>query len=185
LKKPLKTTIQDYEKPIKELIGKTISKVNYYEIDYDGKPYWDEIEFHSLDYGVEMIMTDNSSYYFIWGNEVTQYDVKFRKGSILNEFGRDYNPNKYTVESHPKWKELTGIGITSIESFWTHWNFTNTNTLHFYPQDVKILFENGKEIWISALEIRENSIFGMQDHITIIFDQKTADKYKIGIKHEL
>nr|WP_169934275.1 hypothetical protein [Nonlabens sp. Ci31] len=48
---------------------------------------------------------------------------------------------------------------------------------------MRIEFENGKEIWISALEIKENGAIGMQDHLTIVFNKQTAEKYKIGIKN--
>lgn len=182
MKKPLEIEIINYEKPIKELIGKTIIDVNYYEIDY-GEPLWNETEFHSLDYGIEIIMSDKNTYYFIWGNEFTQYDVKFSKGNILTEFSAENGAKKYNAKENLNWAELIGKKISGIKSFWSYWNLVNDEKRNYYPQDVRIEFENGKEIWISALEIRENRIIGMQDHLTIIFDKKTAEKYKIGIKN--
>ncbi|GAA3787924.1 hypothetical protein GCM10022271_20720 [Corallibacter vietnamensis] len=182
MKKPLEIEINDYEKPIKELIGKTISDVNYYGIDY-GKPLWNETEFHSLDYGIEIISSDKNSYYFVWGNEFTQYDVKFRKGNILTEFSAENGVKKHNVKENQNWTELIGKKINGIESFWSFWNLINDKKRNYYPQGVRIEFENGKEIWISALEIKENGAIGMQDHLTIIFDKQTAEKYKIGIKN--
>jgi hypothetical protein len=182
LEKTLEIEISNYENPIKELIGKSISEVNYYEIDY-GEPFWNKTEFHSLDYGIEITMTDKTSYYFIWGNEFSQYDVKFREGSILNEFSSQNGAKKYSINENLKWKDLIGKKINEIESYWPYWNLINNEKRNYYPQDVRIEFENGKEIWISALEIKENRTIGMQDHLTIIFDKQTAEKYKIGIKN--
>ena len=182
MKKKLEIEINDYEKSIKELIGKSISDVNYYEIDY-GEPLWNENEYHSLDYGFEIIMSDKSTYYFIWGSEYTQYDVKFRKGNILTEFSPENGAKKYNTKDNEKWSKLIGIKIIGIESCWTYWSLINENKQNYYPQDVRVEFENGKEMWISALEIRDGRIIEMQDHLTVVFDKKIADKYKIGIKN--
>ena len=179
MKKILEIEINNYEKPIKELIGKSILDVNYYEIDY-GEPLWDETEYHSLDYGIEIIMSDKNSYYFIWGNEFTQYDVKFRKGEILTEFIAENSAKKYNVTENQEWTELIGRKICGIKSFWSYCSLINEGKQNHYPQDVQINFENGKNIWISAFEIRDETNFGMQDHITIFFDKQTAEKYNIG-----
>ncbi len=182
LKKTIEIEINTYEKPIKELIGKSIADVNYYEIDY-GEPTWNETEYHSLDYGIELVTSDKLKFYFVWGNEYSQYDVKFRKGNILTEFSTENGAKKYNANSNQKWTELIGVKISGIESCWSYWNLISEDKRNYYPQDVRIEFENGKEMWISALEIRDGNINGMADHLTVVFDRKTADKYKIGLKN--
>ncbi len=180
LKESLKIEINNYEKPIKELIGKSISDVNYYEIDY-GEPMWNETEFHSLDYGIEIIMEDKTAYYFVWGNEFTQYDVKFRKGNILSVFSPENGAKKYNVSDNPNWTELIGKKINRIQSYWSYWNLLNDEKRNYYPQDVQIEFESGENIWISALEITDSKPMGMKDYFTIVFDKEIADKFKIGL----
>ena len=179
LKKTLEIEINNYEKPIKELIGKSISDVNYYEIDY-GEPLWDESEYHSLDFGIELITDDREKYYFVWDSEYTQYNVKFKKGEILEVFSPENNAKKYNAKENQNWTELIGKKICGIKSFWSYWSLINEKERNYYPQDVRIEFENGKEIWISAFEIKDETNFGMQDHITIFFDKQTAEKYNIG-----
>jgi len=90
---------------------------------------------------------------------------------------------KNNANSNQKWTELIGAKIIGIESCWSYWSLIDQDKRNYYPQDVRIEFENGKEIWISALEIRDGRIIGMQDHLTVVFDKETADKYKIGIKN--
>ena len=182
LKNTIEIEVNKYEKPIRELIGKSISDVNYYEIDY-GEPMWNEIDYHSLDYGIELVTTDKSKFYFVWGNEYIQYDLKFRKGNILTEFSTENGAKKYNTTSNQKWTELIGTKISGIESCWSYWSLINEGKRNYYPQDVRIEFENGKEIWISALEIRDENINGMADNLTVVFDEKTAKKYNIGIKN--
>ncbi|GHC65941.1 hypothetical protein [Ulvibacter litoralis] len=181
MKKTLEIEINNYEKPIKKLIGKSIVDVNYYEIDY-GEPLWNENEYHSLDYGFEIIMSDKTVYYFVWGSEFTQYDIKFKEGNILTVFSEENNAKKYNPKNNIYWKELIGQKISGIESYWSYWNLIDDDKKNYYPQDLRIEFENGQAIWISAFEIRDNTSFGMQDHITIFFDKETAKKYHIGIK---
>ena len=181
MKKTLEIQINNYEKPIKKLIGKSISDVNYYEIDY-GEPLWNEIKYHSLDYGFEIIMSDKTVYSFVWGNEFTQYDLKFQEGNILKVFSEKNNAKKYNPKNNKYWNELIGQKISGIESYWSYGSLIDDNKKNYYSQDLRIEFENGKEIWISAFEISDNSSFAMQDHITIFFDKEIAKKYRIGIK---
>jgi len=182
LKKTLEVEINKYEKPIKEIIGKSISKVNYFELDY-GEPAWDENDFHSLDYGIEIMTSDKSTFYFIWDRKYAQFDIKFQKGSILSEFGSENNSKKYNVTNNEKWTELIDTKIIKIESSWSYFNHSNDKKRNYFPQDVRIDFENGKEIWISALEIIDNKELGMKDHLTIVFDKKIASKFNIGIRN--
>ena len=93
MKNAIEIEVIEYEKPIRELIGKSIVDVNYYEIDY-GEPTWNETEFHSLNYGLEFVTSDKIKFYFVWGNEYTQYDVKFRKGNISTEFSTENGAKK-------------------------------------------------------------------------------------------
>jgi hypothetical protein len=181
LKKALEIEIINYEKSFKELIGKAISHINYYEIDY-GKPMWNETKFHSVDYGFEITMLDKTSYYFIWSNKFTQYDVKFKKGNILIEFGTKNSAKKYNVSDNINWTDLIGTKIKEVKSCWSYWYTMGEEEKTYYPQDVHIQFENGKEIWISALEIIDNSPIPMQDNLLIVFDKGIAEKYNIGNK---
>ncbi|MCH2032256.1 MAG: hypothetical protein MK202_01955 [Tenacibaculum sp.] len=184
MKSTTEIEVNKYEKPIRELVGMSIVNVNYYEIDY-GKPMWNEIDYHSLDYGIELVTSDKSKFYFVWGNNYTQYDLIFRKGNILTEFSKENGVKKHIVTNNQKWTELIGAKINGIESYWSYWSLINDGKPNYYPQDVRVEFENGKEIWISALEIRDGNINRMIDNLTVVFDKKTAKKYKIGIKNEV
>jgi len=182
LKKEHQIKIENYEKPIRELIGKSISIVNYYEIDY-GEPLWNKTEYHSLDFGIEFTTSENESCYFVWGSEFTQYNLKFKKGDILTVFSAENNAKKYNASENEHWTELIGVRITGIKSSWSYWNLVGDKKRNYYPQDIEIEFKNGKKIWISALEIRDGKPMGMQDHLTVFFDKKIANKYKTGINN--
>ena len=82
-----------------------------------------------------------------------------------------------------KWTGLINKKVVGIKSNWEYYQYQGKKEKHFYPQDVQIEFENGKFVYISAMEISDDKPMGMKDHLTIIFDKKIADKHKIGIKN--
>jgi len=183
LEKDIKILIENYDNKLKILIGKTISKVRYFEIN-DGEPAWDKIEFHSIDYGVELITSDNQSFYFIWDKQFTAYDLKFQIGSIRTEFSKeDDSAFEFNVSDNEKWIELIGQKIIGIKSNWSFFRSSRMKKKNFYPQDVEIKFANKNSIYISAMEISREKTMTMKDHITLVFDENTAKKYNIGLKN--
>ena len=183
MKKTLEIQIKDYEKPIKELIGKTVSEIYYYELEYEnGQTYWDEKEYHTLDFGLEMIMSDLEKFYFIWDSELAQFNVKFKKGDITTEFSENSTHKKHNVSNNELWSELMKSKIIGISSHWSHWQYLSQKEPNYYPQNIKLDFENDKSVWISATEIENDNPKEMADNITIIFDKRVAKKYNIGEK---
>lgn len=134
---------------------------------------------HSLDYGFEILTNQNRYYYFIWGSEFTQYDVKFTEGRIANEFKDQKNIKEHLNITHSNWQPIKDKKITDVKVIWSHWSTSNQPNKNQYPQTIKLTFENQKNIWISVLEIWDNQIMGMKDHITILFDSKAVQKYDL------
>ncbi|AFM05217.1 hypothetical protein Fleli_2864 [Bernardetia litoralis DSM 6794] len=175
----LQLQTDNYKNLVKELIGKSIISVNYYEIDRD-KPYWDKGDHHSLDYGLEIEMNDSQTYYFIWDKEFIQYDMKFAKGEIQQEFSVGVGKHLITDS---KWNNLLGEKIVSVETIWINCSI-NGDKKH-YPETIKLHFKNNKSIWISAVEIRENITPYMADHVSVFFDEMTMRKYNVLTENEL
>ncbi|WP_298508742.1 hypothetical protein [uncultured Kordia sp.] len=169
--------IKSYEEKLHDLLGKSIMQVNYYELKYD-EPLWDEKTHHSLDFGIEIVTNENKQYYFIWGQEFTQFDVKFEKGDILKEFASIDSFNKYDVANTSYWKLLKGKAIKSIHVSWSYWSFLERKEKHYYPQDVIIVFEDNKKVIISALEMVDGKAVNMKDHISVFFDEELFRKIK-------
>lgn len=181
--------MSSYENAIKKLIDHSILDVFYYEIDYkitndlddlnNSYQTWDNKDFHSLDYGLELFLSNGLTYYFIWGCEFIQYDLKFNQGSITTEFASDANIKKHNVKSNQNWQALLGLKIENIEIIWDNAFLTNKTKEKslIYPQSVKIQFATNKNLWISALEIVRKDKIKMHDHISLFFDKKTAKKY--------
>ncbi|MGH1384336.1 hypothetical protein [Kordia sp.] len=175
MKTSKETKIKNYEKQLHDLVGKSIVAVDYYELVYE-EPLWDEDEYHSLDYGLEIITSDENRYYFIWGKEFEQFDVKFKKGDILKEFVSEISFNKYNVTNNVNWKVLIEKEIKDVKTIWSYSTYKGRKEKYYYPQEIILTFENEKEVIISALEIIDRDPLFMKDHISVFFDKKVFER---------
>ena len=178
-------TKEEYEHNVRKMIGHRISRVQYHELLYINdddsvleEPQWHwSVDFDSLDHGLELEMKDGSIFHITWGGEFYQYGV-----SILTQvFEYTDMVRIWDVTEYSRWKPLLGMAITSIDIAWsTIWN--NDGSIHAeYPQDLRILFENDRYVYISALELWiDGSHSNAQDHITVFFNQTDAEAYNIG-----
>ncbi|WP_291728536.1 hypothetical protein [Bernardetia sp.] len=181
MKTPLALKIENYEKPIKELIGKAILSVHYYEIDY-GEPYWNSIDHHSIDYGLEIKTDDDETYYFIWDKQFVCYDLKFTKGKIQQEFSQNANVKIHRI-THQNWNEVIGKKVVSIQSVWSY--ILDKDGTIYYPETIQLKFINNRNVWISAVEIGEGITPCMADHISVFFDEGTMNKHNINSENKL
>jgi len=173
----IKTEKEEYEKDALELIGHSISKVTYFEIDYN-EPGFLSNDHHSLDYGLQFDLSNGKSFYMIWDSQKVQYDLKLKSGQLTNELNPDSNTAAHDVSSLQEWAERINQKITSIESYWSFVRSSALGQKTWYPQDLEIKFDNGLNTIISAIEVTsEGQIYAMADHISIFFDTETASKY--------
>ncbi|MFT5823480.1 MAG: hypothetical protein ACI8ZM_004742 [Crocinitomix sp.] len=167
---------------ISVLIEKSISKVAYYEINYD-EGFWKNSDHHSLDHGLEFTMSNNEKYYLAWDNLQIQYDLNFGTGTLQQLLGPESNVAIHDVTGNIYWQELVGRKIKKLTPILS-WVSTN-GIKKDYLQDLIIEFDNKQKVIISVSEIRDGSVFGMQDHISVFFNSNTAKKYGIGVENEL
>lgn len=179
----LKNEIAKYETMLCELLGKTIKKVNYFEIDY-GEPTFEMQDHHSLDYGLQLETNDAETYYMIWDSQYFQYDLKFKKGTITEEFNPESKIKSHDVSQSEYWTDRIGEKIRVVKSYWSYVTTSGKHNKTYYPQDIEIIFENELGLIVSAIEIRpDEQISGVTDHVSVFFDSETAKKY--GAKNEL
>jgi len=172
-------TRDEYETNARRLIGNTISKVVYHEIDYRVNQYhfFDDPRFDSLDFGLELELGTGQFLSITWGKEFDPYGVSLIDGrfSTVAPQARSLDVSETT-----RWKALLGRPIESVDVFWYGcWESGKPVTRVDYPQDLLLRFEGDQARVISALEIRENNWFmGMMDHITVFDDLEMARRFK-------
>jgi len=176
-------TRADYEKNAQSLIGKTISSVEYHEIDYeDGNfHFFDDLRFDSLDFGLEIKFTTNQVVSIIWGAEFYQYGISLNHDAMSTILS---NSRSLDVSMESRWQSVLNRTINSVDVFWSWCEESGKpETRVYYPQDLLIGFNNEKPIVISALEIREEDwSMGMTDNITVFFDVEMAKSFKCLVK---
>jgi hypothetical protein len=148
-----------YERDCRQMfVGQTIRAVIYGELKYyadeDGKninpkPYYKTKypEIDSLDHSI-YFKTENKTIYVFWDNTFVSYGV-LSKQVDLTETTNDYE-QKWDVSSDSNWQNLIGQQIIDFSILWAE-----TMTLK-YPQTFEIKIENGKSIFITASELKDN-----------------------------
>jgi hypothetical protein len=172
----------DFENQFRDLIGKRIVQVRYYEIEYqDNENMWSYDErFDSLDFGLDLLTDDDSLFAISWGSEFYQYGISPDKNNLPKSNGyRSINVTKTS-----RWSDFLNINIADVR---IAWSWIHESGLFkkkiYYPQDLILSFESQRKVFISALQIEnDNSFMGMTDNITVFFDGGTAKKFKVEIE---
>jgi hypothetical protein len=168
---------QTYYDSIKGLLlGRKIENVYYEELDYQNdEDYWRISEScHSIDMNV-ILELDNKEFIQIkWDNEFYCYGIGIEQLEKL-----DYREGikTLTISQNKSWAELVNNRISAIKIYWDECQSSSTNYL---PQSWEMQFENDKKIWISALEIKDDSSPSYwADHLTVLFSENEQEKYKL------
>ena len=171
----------DFENQFRELIGKRIVRVRYYEIEYqDTENMWSSDDrFDSLDFGLDLLADDNSLFAISWGSEFYQYGISPDKNNLPTSNGY----RCIDVTNISRWVDFLNISIadTRIVWSWVQESGLFKRKIH-YPQDLILSFDNNRRVFISALQIEnDDSFWGMTDNVTVFFDKETATKFKVEI----
>ena len=168
-------TRAEFEQTLRQLVGRTIRAVAYFEIPYeDGQPMWNRESdvFDSLDFGLELTLDDGSTFSVTWGTEFTQYNVSIRRDAL--RFVDGESARRWDVQQRWRERRLLDTPIASARAVWVA---TDPHEHDEYPQDVRLEFESGGVVVVSAFECRTGEQnWGMVDHITVFFDEADADR---------
>lgn len=177
----------DFENISQQLIGLSILKVEYAEIDYEPtnpKPYYSThfTNIHSVDFSI-FFHTDNDKLVEVcWDGKFIQYGI----GIKINELS-DFSGNiKWDVSTNDLWKKFIGTTISDIHTTWetvtTKEEGSGKTESFTYPQDIKITFSNDKNIFISAagfLKQDDKEVYGMLDNLTVTDNEELARQVKM------
>jgi len=172
-------TTNEYEKLISTLVNHTIMRVVYYEVfSEDSEEYWNNNEFDSLDFGLDLHTKSGECFGIMWGSEFYQYGVSILNHSLKEELSAY---KSFDVSRKSNWNSYIDKSITDTKIIRSWLIETDSLNKTYYPQDLILTFENNKSVYISALQILdEKNIHYMTDNITVIFDKEGANKYNIG-----
>jgi len=174
----------EYDANLNRLIGFAIARVRYFEVDYqDGRPYFrDHSEIgHFLDYGVELSDPQGVTACISWDGTFFQYGLAVYPDSSSSDVLAGL---AYDVSDDPMWEPYIGHRITGADSYWS-WvaeSMKPNAERTYYPQDIRLTFDNRRSLYLSAAQYLENSgsVFGMSDNVLIVFDDEAAKVYQLG-----
>lgn len=172
-------TRTDYEAMLQQLVGRSIRALSYFEIPYEVvEPMWnrDSESFDSLDFGLEMLLDDDTIFSVTWGTEFTQYNVSIRREPL--QFADAHSARRWEVSERWRARHLLDSKIVSARASWLA---AFPPAPAEYPQDLRIECESGSVVVISAFEFRRGEIsMGQMDNITVFFDEAEARRLVDG-----
>jgi hypothetical protein len=182
------TTVHiNFEKFCQQLIGMTITKVEYLEINYEPKnpkPYYlTKFEnLNSVDFSILFHTDDNKFIDIYWDEKFYQYGI----GMKINGQSDFSNFIKWNLSESDLWKKFIGKTITDTKLSWETVTRDEQKSgkveIFLYPQYITLTFSNNKKIFISAagfLNQGDSEVFGMVDNLTVTDNEKLARKVKM------
>ena len=168
-----------FENQFLNLIGKRIIRVRYYEIEYpESEHMWQcDSRYDSIDFGLDLLCDDDSLFAISWGSEFCKYGISLDQSFLPTSKGY----RSIDVSNISRWHDFINTKITDIKIIWS-WAIESDSPKQkiYYPQDLILSFDNGRNVFISALQIdTDDSFMGMTDNITVFFDKDTASKFKV------
>jgi len=177
----------DFEKKFRHLIGLTLSKVEYIEIDYSPeypKPWYQTKfkEIDSIDFSIILYFEHQSHAEIYWDGQFFQYGIglQINKGPIFSGY------RKWNVTENEMWKKFIGQSIKETKITWESVTTTEDRTgiqEHIvYPQDLKIEFSNNKDIFISAaafMDEWDDTAYGFMDNLLVTDNETLAKEVKM------
>ncbi|MFY9621901.1 MAG: hypothetical protein WAM70_14190 [Pyrinomonadaceae bacterium] len=175
-------TKEEYESQVLLLIGRRIADVRYHEIEYTDKsgaplaePAWNKNPaFDSLDYGLDLDFDDGSMCHVTWGAEFEHYGLSMQRTPP-----RYVKPIRvWPVTNESRWQPFIGQPIAAVDVYWGWVRYEDDSKRVEYPQSLRLAFESGAQVYLSALEVRDNEFhMGCMDNVTIFFDGVVAEEY--------
>lgn len=106
----------ELEARLQRLVGRTLTGVCYFEIDYGTpNPTWsDDWGVDSLDFGLQLILDDGSRCNLSWGGEFAQYGISLE--APVAESARRIRSAEVSESS--RWHTLLGRRIGAVRVYW-------------------------------------------------------------------
>jgi hypothetical protein len=175
-----------FENSCRRLIGLTITKVEYSEIDYDPanpEPYYPTHfqNLHSVDFSIFFHTAQDKLVEIYWDGKFFEYGI----GIKINEQSDFSGVIKWDVTETDLWRKFVGTSITDIKVTWetvTSTEQSGKTEVFIYPQDISLTFSNNNKVFVSAagfLNEGDNEVFGMLDNLTVTDDETLARRVKM------
>lgn len=127
------------------------------------------------------IQTEQQTIYIFWDNSFVSYGLQSKQIDPV-ETTNQYE-QKWNVSVDPKWVNLIGQTIHSIEIVWYELQSSDSNH-YFYPQTFEIKTDSGATIILSAAELdisEENKVFLFTDNLLVTTNRDLAKQLKLVV----
>ena len=176
----------DFVNHCRHLIGQAIVSVEYAEIIYNQDnptPYYQThfSNLDSVDFSIIFKTSENNVIEIYWDGNFHQFGI----GLKINKQSDFLRVQKWTVTDREIWREIVGQNIINVDLDWetiTATDQSGKRESFTYPQDIILVFENKRRIFISAagfLHEGDEEVFGMLDNLTVTDNEELARRTKM------
>lgn len=174
----------DFESKCQQIIGWTVQKVQYAEIDYfqdNPQPCYKTVypEIDTVDFSVIISASDENEIEFFWHDEFYSYGV----GVKVNEKSVFNGNRKWDVSQEKMWRDYIGQKIVDVMIYWDQtWietHQTGIRNYYTYPLALGLIFSSGNKIIISAGEFKDKSFetaYSGMDNLLVTSSEELALK---------
>jgi hypothetical protein len=134
-------------------------------------PAWDrDAGYDSVDFGVELQVSDADRYWVTWGSEFYTYALTVG----LNTTEDRSHMRAWDVSQVSRWRDRLGVPISAAELTWD-WQSLGSGPRVWGPQDLTLRFEDQTTAYLSALTLeRGHQPFGHANNVTVFFSEEAA-----------
>ena len=174
----------DFESKCRQIIGCTVQKVQYAEIDYypdSPQPCYKTAypEIDSIDFSVSLFTSGNNEIEIFWDDDFYPYGVGIR----IDEKSAFNGNRKWDVSHEQMWEDCIGQRIIEVIIYWDEtWinsSITGYKNYYTYPLGLGLFFSHGEKIIIGAAEFKnkdfETAHSGM-DNLLVTSNEELALK---------
>jgi hypothetical protein len=182
-----KITEIELEKRVRSIENETITKIWYHQME-NGTEIYNGNDFHSVDTAIYLHTANKKIFKIFWADEFGLYHgfgISLKEISVM-----DKDNGVFTDVSEDK--DYKGIIGTKINSVMLYWQDVIDNMRWYrvpflgmgyirrkdYPQTLELNFDNGIELFVSAMKISDdNKCVPFDNHLTVFFNKSAIDKY--------
>lgn len=175
----------DFEKHFRSLVGLCLRKVEYLEINYHpDKPSPEFLtkyeRLHSIDFAV-LLHGDQDPAYLCWDDQFCQFGI----GAHYDEMPEVNKGIAWDVSTEKLWAPFCAQTITAATVYWESLVMIDPRSgkQHSitYPQSLRLDFDHGKSICLSAAELPEfeEGVYTMMDNLLVTDDAHLARQLKL------
>jgi hypothetical protein len=158
-----------------DLVGRSVVRVHYFELDYGGEPEWPGDEYHVLDFGLQLDLDDGGACAFTWYQAGVVEELQAHRGPMVPKHLDADTGRVYDVTHELGWAALIGVPIEAADTVRDRaWE----DQVHPYVIAWVLTFAGGGEVVIALGKRGEDGSYEYShEDVAVFFSRAVAVRH--------